>query len=226
MKIRIRHRGEDTKNLCQASFHLPASAEGKDVKVLSVRAPDMPLIPAQTAGFVVESTIHNFVEMINTPAFGSLEQFVDYLNQLWVDLPNNRRVFEGFAVGNELSIEVLHPIAWVTWNLHFQSMLTLPAVHLMGEFSQAEIWIQRFDPNIETEVLLHGVHVDGVSDGEGYTDRIAIFGRDRVLSGEKCKITSSDTAVSLRIQYIDDNLAVNVLHCPDDVVWGVTLEID
>ena len=86
MKIRIRHRGEDTKNLCQASFHLPASAEGKEVKVLSVRSPDMPLIPAQTAGFVVESTIHNFVEMINTPAFGSLEQFVDYISYGWTYL--------------------------------------------------------------------------------------------------------------------------------------------
>ena len=84
----------------------------------------------------------------------------------------------------------------------------------------------RFDPNIETEVLLHGVHVDGVSDGKGYTDRIAIFGRDRVLSGEKCKITSSDTAVSVRVQYIDENLAVRAFNCPDDFVWGVTLEID
>ena len=71
MKIRIRHRGEDTKNLCQASFQLPASAEGKEVRVLDVRSPDMPLIPAQTAGFVVTSTIHNFAEMINTPAFGA-----------------------------------------------------------------------------------------------------------------------------------------------------------
>ena len=226
MKIRIRHRGEDTKNLCQASFQLPASAEGKEVRVLDVRSPDMPLIPAQTAGFVVTSTIHNFVETIDTPAFGSLEQFVDYLNQLWVDHPNNRRVFEGFAVGNELSIEVLAPIAWVTWAQPFQSMLTLPAVHTVGFFSQAESWIDRFDPNIETEVLLHGVHVDGVSDGEGYTDRIAIFGRDRVLPGEKCKITSSDTAVQIIVQYIDENLAVKTLQVGDDEVWGVTLEIE
>ena len=225
MKIRIRHRGEDTKNLCQASFHLPASAEGKEVKVLSVRAPDMPLLPAQTAGFVVTSTIHNFVESIDTPSFGSLDQFVDYLNQLWVDLPNNRRVFEAFSVGNELSIEVLAPIASVAWSPFFQSRLTLPALHTTGEFSQAEIWIERFDPNIETEVLLHGVHVDGVSDGQGYTNRIAIFGRDRVLSGEKCKIHSSDTAVSVRVQYIDETLAVRAFNCPDDFVWGVTLEI-
>lgn len=226
MKIRIRHRGEDTKNACRATFQLPSSALGKSVKVLEVRSPDMPLLHAQTAAFVVTSTIHNFVETIDTPAFGSLDQFVDYLNQLWVDYPNNRRVFEAFNFNNEMTIEVLNPMAHVAWSAQFQSMLTLPALQNALDFSQAEIYPKRFDPSIETEVRLQGVHVEGVSDGSGYTDRIAIFGRDQALSGEKCKITSSDTSVLIVVQYIDETLAVKTLQVGDDEVWGVTLEIE
>ena len=175
MKIRIRKTGSQTKNQCSVEINLPAASSGKTIKVLSVTCPDMPLIPATVGAFVVVSTTYSISETVDSPGFGSMDDFVDYLNTFAV---NGHRPFDAFWRWGEFYIELLSPFSSVTFHSSFRSLFILPAqLAPHGAYHSKTIRTDRFDPSIESEVIIQGLYIDGISDGTEYTDRIAIFGR-------------------------------------------------
>ena len=223
MKIRLRNTGSQTKNQCSVEFNLPAPSSGKTIKVLSVTCPDMPLIPAIEGAFVVVSTTLGITETVDIPVLGSMDSFVDFLNTYAV---NGNHPFDAFWRWGEFYIELLSPFSSVTFNSTFQTMFVTPSQLATGAYHSKSILTDRFDPSVESEVIIQGLYVDGISSGTEYTDRLAIFGRDKVLSGEKIRINSSDQAVKISIQYISTALQTRYFTVEDAEVWAITLEIE
>ena len=223
MKIRLRHRGDQTRNQCSAVFDLPFSCQNKTIKVLNIRCPDMPLVPSTVAAFTVVSASLSLNQAVDVPAQGSMEAFVDFLNQLYL---GGMKVFDVYWKDQELEFDLLSPMDTVAFGASYRSLFNLPNTMTPSGFYYARVYTERFDTSLETEVRLEGVHLDGISDGKEFTNRIAIFGRDRVLSGEKSLITSSDTACRIVLQYIDTTLQSRYFDVPAGDVWGLTLEIE